>query len=457
MKETNLPINDFLHDRLARHPVCFHMPGHCQGKLLDGKFKKNIALYDITEIPGADNLHRPTGIIKKSQEETAKIYKAYRTHYLVNGSTVGLHAVMGHAARKNPKMIISRDAHVSVLNAAILFGVEPVFVEIGYDYKDFLPLTIDIEALEKTLGEHPDSAGLLVTSPNYFGMTADIDAISRMVHAYGMFLAVDQAHGAHFPFHPRFPKNACEAGADMVCMSAHKTLPVLNQGGFLHTGKNMEMEGMVSMLQTTSPSYPILASLESAVQEMKENGEREYEKLFHRIRDFSNALHDDGRYHIQKTNDFSRLVIWTGGIRRSGYEVARILHETYNVIVEMADLFNIVLITTRAHTRNDFDVLEKALKDIEPGLFDCPEFRIPPTPERYMAIGKAFDLPKKRVELDASAGCVCGTIIMTYPPGIPILSPGDIIGSGTLEYLLMIRDLKGGMTGITDNKIEVLA
>lgn len=456
MKETNRYIHEFLVRHLGKNPVSFHMPGHSGAKLLDREFRARIGEFDITEIPGADNLHRPVGIIRKAQENVATAYKAHQSYFLVNGSTAGIHAILKYAQQKARKVILSRDVHVSALHAAILFDVEPVFFDIGYG-SDGLPLPATPNNLKHTLREHSDAAGVLVTSPNYYGMTAAIQEMVCLAHACDLFLAVDQAHGAHFPFYSRFPRNACEDGADMVCMSAHKTLQALGQGAFLHTADTVNLRDVVSMLQTTSPSYPILASLENAVWSMGEQGEEEYEKLFHRIKDFTNALFEDIRYAVLDANDFTRVVINVKKTGRTGFEIAQILRDEYNIFIEMADFFRLVLITTWANDRHDFLRIEKALKDIPCGTQKQKEIPVPGIPERMMEMGKAYRMPRKWMNLDGASGRICGTIIMSYPPGTPLLIPGDRIEEDAVDAIQALLDAGGTVIGLENRQIGVVA
>jgi len=455
MRKTNQsePINYFLNSNIKKHPVSFHMPGHKYGRYNNRLKKIYTDYYDITEIPGADNIKNPKGIINDSIKRISDIYGSKYAYYLTNGTTSGIHAILRYASLVGKKVLLSRDCHISAVNGAILFGVKTVFIPT--ENKNGLPMPVTADAVSKTLNANPDACGVLVTSPNYYGKTANLFEISQTVHAKNMFLAVDEAHGAHFQFAGLANLSGINNGADIVCHSLHKTLPVYNQGAILHICSDRvnpkTIMDIVNMLGTTSPSYPLLASMERAVGYLNEKGTKLYKKLAKNINYLKKSISD--KAEVIETDDFTRLVIRSG---INGFTAANMLHETHNIDVEAADFESVICITTPSNKKSDFKKLAKALyviKKKDDNVF-VPMF--PEVPKIAKELSEAYLMKHKSIPLDMAEGCICGTIIVSYPPGTSLLCPGEIIDGYAVKYIKKVINTGGTVLGVEDNKIPVL-
>ena len=449
------PINEFLNKNIQRKPVSFHMPGHKYGRFFSHRIKTKIFKRDITEIPGADNIKKPEGIIKKSLKQIAGEYGSHAAFYLTNGATSGIHAIIRYASITGRKILLSRDCHISAVSGTILFDVETAYIPSGYE--NGIPVPVTVGDMKKAVEKNPDACGVLLTSPNYYGKTADIARIAHMVHEKGMFLAVDEAHGAHLKFAGLAHLSGIGYGADMVCHSLHKTLPVYNQGAVFHVCSDIididKIREAVNMLGTTSPSYPLIASMEKAVSYYSTNGKRFYSRLKENILKLKHKLESKTNYKILKTDDFTRIVIKTQG---NGFKTAAILHEKYKIDIEAADFNHIICIAAPSNRRSDFKKLLKALVKIKipDNTAELPE--IPGIPEKRLKQSQAYSMKHKAVSVDMAEGCICGTIIVSYPPGTPLICPGENIDGCIVEYIKITIEAGGNVLGVENNKIPVL-
>lgn len=468
----NSPIYKMLKSYALKNPLPFHMPGHVLGRGLIEELK-NAGSLDITEIPGSDCLHCPTGVIGDAQNLAAQCFGADYTLFLVNGSTSGIHIMIRSAVRPGGKLIIGRDCHSSVLNALALINAQPVFVLPKIDLVNQISLGVSLKDLEKAIIENPDAQGILITRPNYYGIAASISDIAKLAKEYRIPLLVDEAHGAHLKFHQAFPEPAIESGADLCVQSLHKTLPALTQTAFLHGLKNgpihqQQVQKIASMIQTTSPSYILMASIDTARDLLEKDGRVLYQKLWDNIRVFEKELAK--RTAIQRISvtcegyetDFSRIVLSFKNTLLSGYEAEKILRTRYGIVAEMADLYNLVLITTPFHTKNDFNRLLEALEIISDEYRgecstqnEIPFYNV--IPRQVIPLQEAALYSEKSyMSIHKAVGNVCGEAIIPYPPGIPVINPGEEITSGAVAYLLKIMELGCSVHGVIDGKIPVL-
>ncbi|MDP2892316.1 MAG: arginine decarboxylase, partial [Bacillota bacterium] len=365
--KNDTPIETMLRKYAGGNRVRFHMPGH------KGRGKGIPAGWDITEAAGADNLHCPEGVIKLSQEMCASSFGAHQSFFLVNGSTAGVAAMMLYAG-SGKKVIIGRDCHRSAVSALILSGAEPVFIPVDYDRKNRIYGCVKADDVLHALDENPDAAAVFLTRPNYYGLCSVVESIARAVREKGKLLLIDEAHGAHFPFHPRLPETSGKLGADMWVQSVHKTLPALTQGALLHTGERVDEKGIqntLALLQTSSPSYPVMASIESARAVMDKKGEMLLDKILGLVDAFYEDLAsirgikplDWMRVHGAAAKDPLRLVLDVAEREITGYEAARHL-SSRGIEPEMADARRVVFICTAADRRGGFEKLLKALSEL---------------------------------------------------------------------------------------------
>jgi len=451
------PLLDTLLARAKRKVISFHTPGHKNGRGIDNKLAsftgRNLFALDVTVFPEVDSLHDPTGPIKKAQALMAEAYGVEHSFFLVNGSSVGNMAMIMSACRPGESIIISRNAHKSTLGGIILSGVWPIWIQPSVDQNLDVLFDATPEQVEKTLKQFPEAKAVFVTSPTYNGIATNLKKIAEICHARGKVLLVDEAHGAHLPFHPDFPMGAIKAGADLAVQSTHKTLSAMSQGSVLHfNSKLVEMSRvrrMISLLQTTSPSYLTMASLDLARKQMVTQGRELSERLIHnceRARAQINQLKNFScftRGEIQRKGfdlDVTKLTI---NVTRSGYagqRISEILAREFNIQVDAADLFNLIAITGTGTTRKDLDSLVHALGDIDhrsQGEAENWVLRIPSlSTELVMNPRDVFLLYRsKRVPLRKAIGHISAQPLTPYPPGIPVLIPGERVTLEIVEYL----------------------
>jgi lysine decarboxylase len=461
----NTPIYDMLLRHMKKCPVPFHMPGHLSGRGLPA-FLREAGRMDLTEIPGTDDLHHPEGAIKEAQELAARLYGAGRTFFLVNGSTAGIYAMIRSAVKPGGRILMGRDCHRSVINAVALMGLDPVYIMPEYDELEDLPLGYDEEGVIKAIAGNPGIEAVLLTRPNYYGIASGIGRIADAAHSIGIPLLIDEAHGAHFPFHPDFPASALKSGADACVQSLHKTLPSLTQTAFLHVAEDSPVDARkaqesVSMLQTTSPSYIFMASMDIAREMMQTEGFSLYSGLRKRILLFDRKLESipgvrrAAAARIGYDADFSRVVLSFRESGLTGYEAERMLREEWGIYPEMADGSHVVFIVTPYHDEADLELLIKALREVA-GSGEAGRGRgraagrLPGLPERIMLPGEAINSEREIVNLEDAAGRTAAAALTPYPPGIPLVMPGERISADFVQYATEILHSGGRVHGIMD-------
>jgi arginine decarboxylase len=473
----DVPILDGIKRYISSNPIPFHMPGHKMGRGFKKGYFDQITAMDLTEIPLLDNLHFPDGIIKEAQELAAKAFGAEHTFFLVNGSTCGIHAIIRTICKPGDKLMVGRDCHKSIINGMMLAGVEPYYITPGFDKDSGIPAAISPEKVREAFEKSHDCAGILITRPNYYGVCSDLESIAKIAASYGKVLAVDEAHGAHLKFNNKLPRCAMDLGADICVQSAHKTLPAFTQGAYLHVKSEKidleKLKSILGMLQTTSPSYIIMSSLDYSRAVMEAEGEALLESLLENIERFEASLNIFNEFSILSginidnfRTDRTRLTINVSRTGLSGFEVERILRFDYNIQVEMSDTGNIVCIATVSDTREDFQRLYLALADIrnrvvkegkisDINIYTC--YGMYEVSEQVASLSEAFNLRSKKVKLKCAAGMIAKGTITPYPPGIPAVCPGERIRQDVVDALLSFLTQGGNINGIgKDYEIEVI-
>ncbi|NLM27899.1 MAG: aminotransferase class I/II-fold pyridoxal phosphate-dependent enzyme [Clostridiaceae bacterium] len=465
MKKRELfPIINALEEVTGKNKIMMHMPGHKGGKGFSGSFGDNLLRYDLTELQGLDNLHRPSGVIGMSMDACAKAFGAVKSFFLLNGSTSGIHAMLLSGFKQGDRVLVSRNCHYSVINGLILFEIQPVFVMPRYNEDWQLAVPAEAEDWERALHENPDVKGAIVTSPDYYGLCAPISELSGIMHASGKLLLVDEAHGAHFAFSQRFPPTAISLGADMAVQSFHKTLPALTQAAVLHIGSRRvniaAVQKAVSMLTTTSPSYMIMASIEYACGLAGTEGEKRYGRLLERLELMKRGLSGMDKLRLVPDEldgfkrDPSRIVVNTANSDISGFDLARILSSEYGIYPEMADEYNVVFITAVSDGDREIDALQRSLAEINgkagrgnrgmrnEKLLYAGECIMP---DRWSYLHGGVKIPLVESEGFRSAG-----IVTPYPPGIPVLCPGEAISKEHIDCLRRLYHAGAEIHGLTD-------
>ena len=442
--------------------VSFHVPGHKLGKIYDRLGYSNIleSLYkmDTTEILGTDNLHSPEGIIKESQERAARVFNSKNTYYLVNGSTCGIQAAMMSVCNPKDKIIVNRDCHQSVINTLILGDIEPAYIYPQIDNKTNILMGIKIEDAIDTIDKNLDAKAILLTYPTYYGKVYDLKTICNYAHSKGMMVIVDEAHGAHLGLSDKLPMTALEQGVDIVVQSTHKTLPSFTQSSMIHIqGERVNQERLTSilrMIESSSPSYMLMSSLELAVDIYETKGKDLMDELLDNIDIFKKNMEKYKNINIYNDDDRTKIFISSKELGMAGYELDEMLRMNYNVQVELSNYYGILLICTIGNDRGDFKSLEYALADISLnhisnkniGYIDYPMN----IPVKELSPREAFYNEKKSVKIYDSIGKICGEYIIPYPPGICLVSPGEIITKEVIDYILVCHQKGTSISGMKD-------
>ncbi|MDR1620144.1 MAG: aminotransferase class V-fold PLP-dependent enzyme [Clostridiales bacterium] len=463
MRERRLP--EALGEYASSHAARFHMPGH-KGRGMGAFFNANLAGWDITELSFSDNLYNPTGALLMAQRQMAKCYRAQSTFFLVNGSTAGLHAML-LSLPPGANLLVGRDCHRAVLTGAALAGHRARFVTPAYSEAHGLWGCVDAGAIDAALTQSPADA-VVVTSPNYYGLCADIKAIASVAGKQGALLLVDAAHGAHFPFSSHLPDDP-GGYADAWVVSAHKTMNALGQAALLHTGAGIPARAMrraLSIVQTSSPSYLLMASLDWArytatLGECWDYCVRAAMKLRRDIARIlglavlPNAL--CGRAGVADM-DMTRLVIDVVGRGITGYAAQAYLEEE-NVFIEMSDAKRIVLILTPADDPRWYEQLLRALERLPYGVDPPPIAPMPPIIEPQapvMPLYAAMRASAEECAPEEAAGRIAADCAGIYPPGIPLWAPGERITEEAVQYLLRQSMLGATLFGVRNGRVGVV-
>lgn len=457
----------------------FHMPGHKRNcSIMENALPYKI---DITEIEGFDDLHHAKGILREAQERAAKVYHAEETCYLINGSTSGiLSAVLG-CTHKGGRILMGRNCHKSVYAAVYMNELNPVYIYPEYDEENGLNGAASAEQIREILSANSCSPvqAVVITSPTYDGVVSDVKAITEVVHEFGIPLIVDEAHGAHFGFHPYFPENANQRGADVVIHSLHKTLPSLTQTALLHMNGNLvnraRIQMYVHMLQTSSPSYVLMASMDECIRVLEEGKESFslYQKRLEKLRE---ELKNLKKLHLVETKSYdrSKIVISTRGTVRketksmySGKMLYDELLENYRLQMEMASGEYILAMTSVCDTDEGFSRLKEAVFEIDgrletmeagQGIGKAGMDVSVPHLEMFCTSARAIDLLENKAEvmlcpLKESIGKVALEYAYVYPPGIPLVVPGERISYESINLLYKYMDRGFEIEGLQKEKM----
>jgi arginine decarboxylase len=466
--QSRTPYFDALLDYVDSGVTPFHTPGHMQGLGMDRAFREfvgdNVLSIDLTQVRGLDDLLQPSGPIVEAQALAAEAYGAEHTFFLINGSTSGNQIMMMTAVNPGQKIAVPRNAHKSMLGGLIISGARPIYMQPEVNEDLHMDLTVTPETVAATLREHPDIKAVYILSPTYYGVAADIEAIAVLAHEHGVPLLVDEAWGPHFRFHPALPLSAINAGADLCINSTHKMLSSLSQTAMLHhQGERVSLDRLKAVLKlflSTSPNLVLLASLDVARRQMATQGPALLSatiEIAEETRRRLNAIEGIRCFGEELVGtpgfaefDPTRITITVKDIGYTGYEAEEILRRRYNVQVELADLFNCVALFTIGTTVEAAERLVTAVKELahedRPLDIFSPSgvlerrlregtYHLPKIPPMRMLPRDAFLARSELVPFKESGGCICAEVITPYPPGIPVLSPGEEITPELIAYL----------------------
>lgn len=483
-RQSRTPLFDALVALAEARKVSFHTPGHKSGKGISTRFRKfvgsKIFTIDLTTLDEVDCLQKPVGVIREAQDLAAEAHGADRSFFLVNGTTVGNHAMILSTVLPGEEVLVGRNAHKSILAGIILSGATPRFFLPAFDPDLGIAINVSAATVEGAMRAHPNARVLALTSPNYYGIAADMPTIIAAGKGQGKIVIVDEAHGPHLHFHPTLPPSAVDAGADLTVQSTHKIVGGMTQASMLHVkGTAVDagrVAGILQILQSTSPSYILMASLDLARMQMATEGRKLLGKAIELAEEARSRINRipglrclDSR-QVKEWGDLSldatKLTISVKELGLTGYATSALLNTEFDIQVEMADLFNLLVIVSIGDRRDDLDRLVRALETLakrEHGPAFAPE--ILPTPPiqetrllcspREAYFGKYIYVP-----LCQAAGRTTCDIITIYPPGIPILTPGEEITAEAVEYLQFMGRHGARIDGVIempDPGIRVLA
>lgn len=466
------PIVSML-DRVSKETrLRFCMPGH-KGK--KGFLSGTVNAQDITELPGADNLYCPQGVIREAQQLHAKYIGARESWFLVNGSTCGVQASVLSALEPGDTVIVARDIHLSAVHAFIMADVKPVFVYPSAQAAD-VPCVVSVQDMAAAIALHKKAKAVYLTYPNYYGLCADLNGICAVAHEAGMKVICDAAHAALFDFSELLPTAPAQAGCDIWTCSLHKTAGAMNQCAVLSAGEEAELQpeviqSRVNLLQTTSPSYLLLASADYALGFLRgEEGRIRLTAAIQLVEENMRRIEALGGYRcilqdIPKDTgafdrDVLRLVIDVTDRGVSGFGAARFLQER-GIAVETADISNIVLICTAADTAEDFEALKAALAEIKGSnykirrMLTAGDLKQVFLPQISVPMRRAFFAERRSVPLEESIGCIAAAPVGAYPPGTPAVLPGQKITEDMVDYLILLKNRGYSLFGIYRNEIEI--
>ncbi len=447
----------------------FHMPGHKRrlvGKQAGAELPYRM---DITEIEGFDDLHHACGILKEAQELAARVFGADETHFLVNGSTAGILSAVCGVTEKGDTILVARNCHKSVYHAMYLNELKPVYLYPGFDRESGLNTRIDPEDVREALRRDGSIRAVVIVSPTYDGVVSDVEAIGEAAHEKGVPLIVDEAHGAHFGFHPAFFPNSNARGADVVIHSVHKTLPSLTQTALLHMNGRLadrkKIRKYLDMLQSSSPSYILMASIDRCVRLMEKEAREIFppyvEMLFETRRRLSELRHM--RLIEREDCDKSKIAISVKDADISARELYERLHRRHHLQLEMAAGTYVLAMTAAGDTKEGMERLTDALLliDNEIGLKKTDDFRPPghgmPRLETVCSLSRAEGREKEYVPWERCAGRVSAEYAYLYPPGIPLAVPGERLTEEAAESLCWYMRQGYSVEGLKRERyIEVL-
>lgn len=482
--QARAPFFEALREYIKKDWVAFHTPGHKYGQGIDPEFIDLVGLntfrIDLCELPEVDNLHDPEHVLKEAMELAAQAYGADRSFFLVNGSTCGNNAMVLTVCDPGDKILIPRNVHKSVISGILLSGAIPVYITPTWDKELGIDHNLTPYDVEQALQTHPDVKALFMVNPTYYGVTADIRAIAELCHRYGKPLLVDEAHGPHLHFHPELPVSAVDAGADMAVQSTHKIIAGMTQTSMLHIKEGQidlnRARKVLQVLQSTSPNYVLMASLDTARRQMALHGN----ELLSYALEISEWTRQElnkipGIYCFGKERvgfpglfnlDLTKLTINVSGLGISGFDCLDLLNERYQIQSEMATLTNVLEIVTFANTRRDMKRLVEAIREIAREIHTqgmpkqlqplVQQMDLPSLPEAVLTPRKAFYATTERVPFEKSAGRICTEIVSPYPPGIPILVPGERITQELVDYIQLVYRHGGFINGPDDIRLHTI-
>ncbi|MGL5260021.1 MAG: aminotransferase class I/II-fold pyridoxal phosphate-dependent enzyme [Lachnospiraceae bacterium] len=444
----------------------FHMPGH--KRYFENKSLDNICKYDITEIKGFDDLHNPKDILFHASLKAKKLFSTKYSLYLINGSTSGILTSIFSATNEGDKILIARNSHKSVYHAAYLRNLNIAYVYPKIDTEWGICQGITANQIKECIEKEPDIKAVVVTSPTYEGVVSQIKEIAQVLKEKKICLIVDEAHGAHFSFHKKFPISAVKEGADLVIQSLHKTLPAFTQTAILHIASDKiaydQVKRYYSIFQSSSPSYILMSSIEYCLDVIAEKKSSLWDNILNRMELFYKSMNKLQKLRVYpldiKQKDLLKIVISTKGTSITGHELFELLYKEYELEFEMASTDYIVGIVTCNDTKMGIDRLEEALFAIDQRI-SCKEEKYKVVDKflclkQELTLSQAMNATLKKINIQDAINRVSGEYIYVYPPGIPIIAPGEKFTEEIIKSIHTFYNSNLNLVGLDHNKVVVV-
>ncbi len=471
--QNRAPIYEALKQYRINRVVPFDVPGHKQGrgnKELREFLGEDCLSVDVNSMKPLDNLCHPVSVIKEAEEIAADAFGAANAFFMINGTTSAVQSMILSVCKQGDQIIMPRNVHRSAINALVVSGAVPVYVNPGINRELGIPLGMSLDDVRAAIHANPNARAVLVNNPTYYGICSDLRSITELAHQHGMKVLVDEAHGTHFYFGEDLPVNAMAAGADMAAVSMHKTGGSLTQSSFLLSSGSIPegyIRQIINLTQTTSGSYLLMSSLDISRRNLALKGK----KIFRKVRKMAQYARDEinqiGGYYAFGREicdgdavfafDDTKLSVHTRDIGLAGIEVYDLLRDEYNIQIEFGDIGNLLAIISVGDRYPMIERLVSALSEIrrhyekdKQGLFDHEYIN----PRVTMTPQEAFYADKHQIPIGESADQICSEFVMCYPPGIPILAPGERITPEILQYIRFAKEKGCFLTGTEDINIE---
>lgn len=475
LNQERAPIYEALERFRKMRVVPFDVPGHKHGKgnpeLVELLGEKCVGI-DVNSMKPLDNLCHPVSVIREAEELAAEAFGAAHAFLMVGGTTSSVQSMVLSCCKRGDKIIMPRNVHRSAINALVLCGAQPIYVNPDVDCRLGISLGMRLEQVEAAIRNNPDAVAVFVNNPTYYGVCSDLRSIVKLAHEHGMLVLADEAHGTHFYFGEGLPVSAMAAGADITAVSMHKSGGSLTQSSFLLTGPGVSVghvRQIINLTQTTSGSYLLLSSLDISRRNLALRGRREFEKVMDLAEYAREEINNIGGYYAFSQDlvngnsifafDRTKLSVHTLEIGLAGIEVYDILRDEYDIQIEFGDIGNILAYLSIGDRRQEVERLVSALAEVKrrykkdrAGMLsqEYIDSKVVATPQ------EAFYAPKESLPLEQTAGRICSEFVMCYPPGIPILAPGEEITEDILNYIVYAKEKGCSMTGPEDPGIRHL-
>lgn len=471
--QNKAPILEALEQVRKNRLVPFDVPGHKRGrgnKELTEFLGERCLSIDVNSMKPLDNLCHPVSVIKEAEELAARAFGAAYAFFMVGGTTSSVQAMILSTCKRGDKIILPRNVHRSAINALILCGAIPVYVNPGAEDSLGIALGMSLENVKKAIKENPDAKAILVNNPTYYGICSNLAEITRLAHESGIKVLADEAHGTHLYFGKDLPMSGMKAGVDMASVSMHKSGGSLTQSSFLLVGEGMNpdyVRQIINLTQTTSGSYLLMASLDISRKQLALHGEEIFEKVKQLTEYARNEINRIGGYYAYSTEltngdtiyefDSTKLVVNTFGTGLAGIEVYDLLRDEYDIQIEFGDLGNILAYISVGDSYKDIERLVSALSEIyrlyrkDPTKIQKQEYI---NPDVVCCPQEAFYAEKVSLPLEETNGHICGEFVMCYPPGIPIVAPGERITKEIIQYIQYAKEKGCSLTGTEDLSVE---